>query len=146
MGQDSIDGGRRVAAQLTRLDRLRHTHEHRGELGTAGLRILWLFSDRHPRTLADVASALHLEQSTVNRQVNAVAAAGLLVRERSEEGRPYLYSPTEEGIVVFERAVAVSVGAYDAALAALGPDDADSFISALERFVDAYSRSINSDT
>ena len=42
------------------------------------MRLLWLLVESGPQTLAEVTSALGLERSTVNRQVNAAVAAGLL--------------------------------------------------------------------
>ncbi|QPZ38612.1 MarR family winged helix-turn-helix transcriptional regulator [Paramicrobacterium chengjingii] len=135
---DRASGARRLAGILTRLDLHRRHQEHQAELGVADLRILWMFTDRKPRTLADIASALRLEQSTVNRQVNAAFADGLLTRERSSAGAAYEFSPTSEGLAAFERDVTASLGAYESALAALGDAEASQFLDLMQRFLDEY--------
>ncbi|MFI2104431.1 MarR family winged helix-turn-helix transcriptional regulator [Isoptericola sp. NPDC019693] len=128
---------RRVAGLLFRLDLHRRLAEHRSPLGTADGRLLWLLSDGRPRTLREIAEALRLEQSTVNRQVNGALAAGLLHRF-TEPGRPArLHAPTEEGVALFERATDQALAAYGDGLAALG-DDAGMFLDLLDRFAAAY--------
>ncbi|MFD6178715.1 MULTISPECIES: MarR family winged helix-turn-helix transcriptional regulator [unclassified Isoptericola] len=132
---------RRVASLLVRLDVNRRTAEHRSELGTADGRLLWLLSDGRPRTLREIADALRLEQSTVNRQVNAALAAGYL-RRFTEAGRPArLIEPTAEGLDAFERATSRALGAYADGLAVLG-DEAGTFLDLLERFTAAYGEAV----
>jgi DNA-binding MarR family transcriptional regulator len=152
---------RRLAFALLQLDVHRRAEEQRTELGVAGGRLLWLLSDRRPRTLREIAAALKLEQSTVNRQVNAAMRSGLLSRvDRSSvdptgadptsatmsAGRPaggaQLIGPTETGLAAYEREVTQALQAYDAALGALGTDDAAVFLELLERFVDAYGEAL----
>ncbi len=129
---------RALASLLVRLDVHRRLAEQHSPLGAADARLLWLLSDRQPRTLREIAAALRLEQSTVNRQVNGALAAGL-VRRLTEPGRPArLIEPTDEGIAAFESATAIALGGYDDGLAALGDDDAARFLELLERFVQAY--------
>lgn len=128
---------RRVASLLFRLDLHRRLAEHRSPLGTADGRLLWLLSDGRPRTLREIAEALRLEQSTVNRQVNGALAAGLL-RRFTEPGRSArLIEPTPEGAATFERATDLALGAFADGLAALG-DEAGEFLDLLERFAGAY--------
>ncbi|MFD6137837.1 MarR family winged helix-turn-helix transcriptional regulator, partial [Isoptericola sp. NPDC060257] len=95
---------RRVAGLLFRLDLHRRLAEHRSPLGTADGRLLWLLSDGRPRTLREIAEALRLEQSTVNRQVNGALAAGLLRRFTAPGRSARLLEPTEEGLARFEEA------------------------------------------
>lgn len=132
-----LSDDRRVAGLLVRLEVHRRMAEHRSPLGVADGRLLWLLSDRRPRTLREIGDALGLEQSTVNRQVNGALAAGL-VRRISEPGRSArLVEPTDEGLAAFESATAVALAEYGDALGVLG-DDAATFLDLLDRFVDAY--------
>ena len=132
---------RRVASLLFRLDLHRRLAEHRSPLGTADGRLLWLLSDGRPRTLREIADALRLEQSTVNRQVNGALAAGLL-RRFTEPGRSArLIEPTPEGADAYERATDQALGAYADGLAVLG-DEASEFLELLERFTAAYGEAV----
>ncbi|MFE7404784.1 MarR family winged helix-turn-helix transcriptional regulator [Isoptericola sp. NPDC057559] len=136
-----LPADRRVASLLVRLDVNRRIAEHHSELGTADGRLLWLLSDGRPRTLREIADALRLEQSTVNRQVNAALAAGFL-RRFTEAGRPArLIEPTAEGLTAFERATTRALGAYADGLAVLG-DEAGAFLDLLERFTQAYGEAV----
>jgi len=136
-----LPADRRVASLLVRLDVSRRTAEHHSELGTADGRLLWLLSDGQPRTLREIAEALRLEQSTVNRQVNAALAAGFL-RRFTEAGRPArLIEPTAEGLDAFERATSRALGAYADGLAALG-GEAGAFLDLLERFATRYGEAV----
>ena len=130
--------GWQLAAALGRLDRAQRAAEARAVLGVAEGRLLWLFSDREPRTLRQVSQELGLEQSTVNRQVNAALASGLLRRFRPTGGPAYLVEATQDGLERFERDLERHLRLMDAALAAL-PDDAQAdFPALLLTFVQAY--------
>lgn len=131
-----------AAALLVELDRHRRIWEHQSRLGTADMRLLWLLTDREPQTLRGIADALGLEQSTVNRQVNAALSAGL-VRRRSEPRRTArLVEPTDEGIAAFENDLSHTLGAYETALAELPAGETDRFLELLDQFVDAYGRAV----
>lgn len=129
---------RDVARLLSLLDRHRRLHRQQRALGDADLRILWLFADGRARTLREIADALHLEQSTVNRQVNAAVTEGLLERSREHGGQAYLFQRTAKGYRLFEADVAASLAGYDEALAALGAADAAAFVDLLGRFTESY--------
>lgn len=115
------------------------------DLGIADLRILWLFSDHRARTLKEIAEELHLEQSTVNRQINAALSAGLVQRERRVGSHAYEFSRSAEGERAFESDVAKSLNAFRAGLDAVG-DDAEAFLVGFTRFVDAYAEAVHSDS
>lgn len=129
---------RDVARLLSLLDRHRRLHRQQRALGDADLRILWLFADGRARTLREIADALHLEQSTVNRQVNAAVTEGLLERSREHGGQAYLFQRTAKGYRLFEADVAASLDGYDEALTALGAADAAAFVDLLDRFTESY--------
>lgn len=134
---------RQLAGILTHLDQHRRVQQHQAELGVADLRILWLLRDRRPSTLAEIGEELRLEQSTVNRQVNAAVAAELLARERREPGGPYVFTPTERGRAAYDRDVTAGLGVYETALSALGDDDAREFLRLMATFVDEYGAAVS---
>lgn len=133
--------GRRLAGMFWKLDRYRRDHEQAMSLGTADLRILWLFSDNVPRTLKEVAHELGLEQSTVNRQVNAAVSEGLLERNREPGASAYRFVRTAAGRDAFEADLAISLGGYENALEAMGEEDATAFLRLLDRYLGAYGAS-----
>lgn len=133
-----VESGRRLAGQYARLERFRRSHQQNMRLGTADLRILWLFTDGSPRTLKEIAHELGLEQSTVNRQVNAAVADGLLEKTRPTAGSAFHVVSTEAGRDAFEKDVAISLQGYEAALRTLGEADSSQLLELLERFVAAY--------
>jgi DNA-binding MarR family transcriptional regulator len=132
----ALPPGTRLAALFHHLDRHRRALESTASLGTAELRLLWLLSDGRGRTLREIADELHLEQSTVNRQVNAALRAGHLRRTRVEGA--YRFEPTPSGSELFTRETGVALSLYARVLDDLGPERADVLLSALGEFVDRY--------
>lgn len=111
-------------------------------LGRADGRLLWLFSDGEARTLAETAEALCLEQSTVNRQVNAALSAGLLRRFR-EEGRPsYLLEASPQGRERFSHDRSRQMHLHERALAAIPEGERAVFLEQLDHFVQAYADAV----
>lgn len=140
-----LPSDRRVAALVTLFDRARRAQTNQMDLGTADLRILWLFSDGAPRTLKEIAADLRLEQSTVNRQINAAMDAGLLQRARRPGSPAHEISPTQKGTRAFEDDVAKSLTAFDSGLDALG-DRVGDFLADFTSFVVAYDRAVRPDS
>lgn len=136
----------RLAGALTRLDRERRTLEAALSLGTADLRLLWLFADGRGRTLREIADELALEQSTVNRQVNAALGSGLLERSRKPGGSAYDFNRTADGTRSFDEVADISMGAYAAALDALGDDAADQLVALVQSFLDNFRDAVASAT
>ncbi|MFJ9391701.1 MarR family winged helix-turn-helix transcriptional regulator [Nocardioides sp. NPDC101246] len=136
-----LTADRRLASLVGRLEVHRRLAEDRSALNQADGRLLWFLSDGRPRTLREIADGLNLEQSTVNRQVNAALSAGHL-RRFAEQGRSArLIEPTEEGLAVYEAASARALGAYADGLAALG-EESEKFLELLERFVGVYGEAV----
>ena len=133
-----VSRARLLASYLASLDLQRRALETQLQLSTSELRILWLFSDGQRRTLREIAESLRLEQSTVNRQVNAAHASGLLGRSRPEGGNAYVFFSTRMGVEAFEKDLVTSLGAYEGALQKLGPDDAAAFLQTMRRFLEVY--------
>lgn len=130
-----------MAALITDLERLRRAQMSQMDLGTADLRILWMFSDGRARTLKQIAHDLELEQSTVNRQINAAIAEGLLERTREEGSPAQLISPSERGAAAFDGDVEKSLAALRSGLDAVDGDVTD-FLDQFTRFVDAFDAGI----
>lgn len=136
-----LSSDRRIASLVGRLEVHRRLAENRSALTQSDGRLLWFLSDGRPRTLREIADGLNLEQSTVNRQVNAALSAGHL-RRFAEPGRSArLIEPTEEGLAVYEVASSRALAAYAGGLAALG-GRAEEFLDLLERFVGAYGEAV----
>lgn len=119
-------------------DRFRRNHQQNMALGSADLRLLWLFTDGAPRSLKQIAHELGLEQSTVNRQVNTAVGEGLLEKSRPSGGAAYLVVSTAVGREAFEKDVEISLEGYEAALRTMGDADASMLLQLMERFVGAY--------
>ena len=130
--------GWRLAGALARLDKAQRAAESVADLGVADGRLMWLFSDRQPRTLRQVSEELGLEQSTVNRQVNAALAAGLLRRFREPGSTAHLVEATDDGLARFSVDLERHLGLMDAALDALPESRRAAFPALLTTFVEAY--------
>lgn len=137
---------RRLAAVLSRLDGQRRAMESTMRLGTADLRLLWLLADGRARTLREIADELRLEQSTINRQVNAALNSGYVTRRRRAGGNAHEFERTKEGRRVFEADTARSLSAYAAALQKMKPRDSELFLALAQEFLDNYRREVEGGT
>jgi DNA-binding MarR family transcriptional regulator len=124
--------------QLLRLQR-RRRHVYDGVvLENSAFRLLWVLDDGVPRTLRQLAHDLDLEQSTVNRQVNAAIAAGWLERYDVAGSASRLVRPTASGAEAYLHDGMIRAGTIRAALDALGPARAASLIEGLRTLNDAW--------
>lgn len=121
-----------------RWDAARRDAEAGQHLGLAMGRLLWLFSDGETRTLREVTQTLGLEQSTVNRQMNAAMGAGLLLRSRREGVATYLFEASEEGIAQFRADLVRQLGLHRSALDVLPDGERTTFVRHLAAYVQAY--------
>lgn len=129
-----------VARQFLRMERHHHALRSAGSLHAADVRLLWLLTSTEPMTLREISDTLRLEQSTVNRQVNAAIRNGLL--HRFDDGRTAkVVAPTDRGREVFRRDTARTQKIYAASLAELGPQ-ADIFVALLRQFTGGAARAI----
>lgn len=135
---------RELASLLQRLETLRRAAEQRhGILTTAERRLLWLLSDQAPRTLREISTQLNLEQSTVNRQVNGAAKAGLV---RIVEAHPARHvEVTEAGIEAFNADVVEILDGYQGALGRMGQERAERFTDSLSAFVSTYGQVLSAE-
>lgn len=131
-----------MAGLMYRLDKVRRGISAVSGLGSADGRLLWLLSDEVPRTLRQIAEELALEQSTVNRQVNAALAHGLLRRHRDAGGPAYLVSATADGQARLQRGIDLTIGLHEQALATLSPADQRRVTRDLDRLMTSYEQAL----
>lgn len=120
------------------IERGRRAGEARAHLGTADLRLMWLLVSEGPRTMKEISYDLGLEQSTVNRQVNAALAAGLLTRVEVVGQRAKGLQPTAEGLALFGTDMTRMMEQVERAMGAVPADEVDRFMEHLLAFADAY--------
>lgn len=130
--------------QLTRLASRRVLVPEGSRLDASAFRILRLLVEE-PRTLRELSDLLHLEQSTVNRQVNAAGRHGLLEGYAVPGEASRRHRPTAAGREAFAHDARLRAAAFTAALHELGPatsrrlaDDLVAFNDALDRVVDRH--------
>jgi DNA-binding MarR family transcriptional regulator len=92
--------------------------------------VLLLLDCNGPQTLKEIATAMELEQSTVNRQVNRAIERGLLESVPSATG-PRLIRPTDEGAAAFQRDRAVKLQGIASILGDLDTEHRESLIAGL---------------
>lgn len=132
---------KQLMALLTIFDTQRRQLGHHAPLKTADLRLLWLFVDGRARTLKEIATELGLEQSTVNRQVNAAIRGSLLERCEDSPHQPYKFLPSQYGTQVFDDYMATTTDVYAETVASLGSEGAQ-FVALMNAFVAGFTSSV----
>ena len=127
-----------LAGELLRLQRRRTTVYEGVVLDNSAFRLLWMLSDGTPRTLRQLSESLDLEQSTVNRQVNAALSAGYVERFAVEGSASKLVRPTAAGEQAFEHDGQIRAELISRALVDLGDDRAARLIGDLRAYNDAW--------
>ena len=131
-----------LVVATARLERGRHVALTASPLNTADIRLLWLLSSEGPRTMKEISDALGLEQSTVNRQVNAALKHGLVERvDRAGDASSLRARPvraTREGERVFVRDLNAGMAVFEVALKALPEDEREQFMANFLAFAQAY--------
>jgi DNA-binding MarR family transcriptional regulator len=136
--QQGLEEVTALGDQLLRMQR-RRRHVYDGVvLENSAFRLLWVLDDGEPRTLRQLAVDLDLEQSTVNRQVNAAIDAGWLERYDVEGSVSRLVRPTDAGAEAYRHDGQIRAGTIRAALDDLGPERAASLIEGLVALNDAW--------
>lgn len=129
-----------LVVALARIERGRRALDAGARLGTADQRLVWLLVSEGPRTMREISQDLGLEQSTVNRQVNAALAAGLLERVERPGERAMTLRPTDAGLELFVADMGRLMEVLAEALRAVPADESDRFMEHLALFADAYRR------
>lgn len=127
-----------LGGELLRLQRRRTTVYDGVVLDNSAFRLLWVLSDGTPRTLRQLAEDVDLEQSTVNRQVNAALAAGYLERFAVTGSPSKLWRPSAAGERAYEHDGRIRAELISHALTDLGATRAARLIEDLRAFNDAW--------
>jgi len=128
-----------LVVATARLERGQRAAQSLNELNAADNRLLWLLLGAdEPRTMRQIAEDLRLEQSTVNRQVNAALARGLVERLDSAGGGAKALRATPAGRAMFESELERKMSLLATALDALPAEAREDFVRHLEVFASAY--------
>ena len=138
MGDDRLL--RELGDELMRLSRRRAQTYPGSRLDTSAFRLLWLLTEGPPRTLRELADELQLDQSTVNRQVNAAIKHGLVERYAVPDSPSRLLRPTEAGRAAYVHDGTLRASLYRAVLDELGADRAEALVAELRELNDGLDR------
>lgn len=131
---------RDLAQELLRMSRRRSLVHPGVGLERSAFAILWVLSDGRPRTLRELTADLELEQSTVNRQVNAAIKHGYVERFEVEDSLSKMIRPTESGRAAFRRDGLLRAERLEQVFADLAPGSPQALLDELRAFNDAYER------
>ena len=131
---------RELGDELMRLSRRRSQAYPGSVLDTSAFRLLWLLTEGPPRTLRELADELQLDQSTVNRQVNAAIKHGLVERYAVPDSPSRLLRPTEAGRAAYVHDGTLRADLYGAVLDELGTDRAEALVAELRELNDGLDR------
>lgn len=127
-----------LGGELLRLQRRRTSVYDGVVLDNSAFRLLWVLADGEPRTLRQLADELDLEQSTINRQVNAAITGGYLERFAVPGSPSRRVRPTAAGEEAFEHDGRIRAALISRALGELGEGRAARLITDLRAFNDAW--------
>ncbi|HEY5852580.1 MAG TPA: MarR family winged helix-turn-helix transcriptional regulator [Aldersonia sp.] len=131
---------RNVVTELWRISQRRKMTHPGVRLDASAFAILLILSDGRPRTLRELTEDLDLEQSTVNRQVNAAIKHGYLERVGVPDCASKLIRPTEHGRREYEHDGALRAQRLTAVLDEISPGTLEGLVRELRAFNDAYDR------
>jgi DNA-binding MarR family transcriptional regulator len=131
---------RALGDELMRLARRRSRVYPGAQLDTSAFRLLWLLTEGPPRTLRELADELQLDQSTVNRQVNAAIKHGLVERYAVAGSPSRLLRPTDAGRAAYVHDASLRAEVYDAVLDELGAERAAALVAELRELNDGLDR------
>lgn len=131
---------RDLAVELQRVTRRKATVHPGVQLESSAFAILLLLSDGEPRTLRELSSELDLEQSTINRQVNAAIEHGYLERFVVDGAVSRQVRPTAQGRAAFAHDADIRVQRLEQVFADLAPGTPEALLRELRAFNQAYDR------
>jgi DNA-binding MarR family transcriptional regulator len=126
-----------LAEELQKVMRRKPTMQG-AQLESSAFSLLWTLADGTPRTLRELADELDLEQSTVNRQVNAAIRNGYLERFEVDGSISRMIRPTERGMTAFEHDGLQRAERMNAVFAELPHRTIDALVWSLREFNQAY--------
>lgn len=131
-----------LTEELLRMNRRRTNVFPGAWLENSAFSILWILSDGRPRTLRELSDELDLEQSTVNRQVNAAIKHGHLERFEVDGQLSRLIRPTAAGTEAFKHDGMLRADRLVQVFSDLAPGTPDALLHELRAFNDAYERTV----
>ncbi|MGV9711497.1 MarR family winged helix-turn-helix transcriptional regulator [Gordonia sp. NPDC003424] len=131
-----------LAEELLRMGRRKTNVVPGARLDASAFAILWILSDGRARTLRELSEELDLDQSTVNRQVNAAIRHGYLERFEIEGQVSRLLRPTTAGVEAFHYDGRLRADRLNRIFADLSPGTPEALLRELRAFNDAYERTI----
>lgn len=137
---------RDIVEEITRLHRRKGQYHVDSILEDSAFAIMLVLADDRPRTLRNLADQLRLEQSTVNRQVNAAIKHGFLERFDVEGSLSRMIRPTDAGWEAFRHDGMLRVHRLERVFADLSPGDPDALLRELRAFNEAYDRALHTET
>lgn len=134
-----------IIDELRRLGRRRANTYTGAVLEESAFTILLVLSERGPRTLRELAGDLDLEQSTVNRQVNAAIGRGYLARRVVSDQAGRVIEPTAAGREAFRHDGMLRVDRLNAVFDDLAPGDPAALLLQLRAYNNAYQRVLDAE-
>lgn len=125
-----------VALLLRFSDRRRRwaPHNRPGELDRSAYLVLGVLAEGGPRNVNSIAEALHLDPSTVTRQVLAMEQSGLVDRGTDpRDRRVTLVTPTDHGRAALDHTRQSRSSLYRDVLGDWAPEDRDQLARLLTR-------------
>jgi DNA-binding MarR family transcriptional regulator len=131
---------RALGDEVLRLHGRRHTALAGGLLESSAFRILWRLEERGPLTQRELADDLHLEQSTINRQVNSAIRQGFVEREAAPGRGASPIRPTQAGRDAYLHDGRLRADLIARAIEDLGAQRTRDMVASLRAFNDAVDR------
>lgn len=96
------------------------------------------------RRPADIAAAMHLDQSTVSRHVANLVSAGLVARAADPtDGRAALVQATDAGVCQAEAVIGARVRQVESVLSTWSDEDRAAFARLVSRFASEFESQVN---
>ena len=125
-----------TASLLTSVIGLMRDARRRGATQAGGAQLLVVLAKSGPSCGADLATALHLDQSTVSRQISALEADGLVRRRSSaQDRRVHELELTDDGRLAARTEIERRVRLLEVGVADWTEDDIETLSRLLARFV-----------
>jgi DNA-binding MarR family transcriptional regulator len=139
----SEDTLRALSDELIRLSRRRDTGDPSMILDGSAFKILWFIVEHGPHTLRSLAHNLQLEQSTINRQVNAAIDRGLAERHSAPGSVAMLIRATAAGKAAYRHDAKIRGDGLRAIVDTLGERRAADLAEGLAALNDAIDRAVD---
>ena len=136
---------RALGDEVLRLHGRRYASLEGALLESSAFRILWRLDEKGPLTQRELADELHLELSTINRQVNSALRQGLVERDPAPGRSASPVRPTESGRAAYLHDGRLRADVIARAIEDLGAQRTRDMVASLHAFNDAVDR-VHEDT